>query len=311
MYICYLDESGTTQKGDQSVNFVYAGLAIPANTWKEKDVAISALKAKHGLDGAEIHTAWLLRKYVEQAIITDFDKLSRNERVKTVEDLRIGELNKLDLKGDLKKKRERMKLYRETSPYIHLTLEERRVFIKEVCECISSWDDARIFFHAIKKEKYDPTLNNVGGIYEDAFCQVITRFQNFLENISKKGPTVCGLLVSDNNESIQGKLTKLTRSFHKMGAFWRDIPNIVETPLFVDSKQTSMIQLADVVAYSMRRYFDVGESDSFHILKPRFGRHRGKMESGRHFTPQETCQCQICSLVALQHSRKKTRKSRG
>lgn len=305
MYICYLDESGTAVKGDQSLNFVYAGLAIPAETWKAKDSNISQIKAAHHLDGEEIHTAWILRKYVEQVKIPDFELLSHEDRRKQIETLRLQELNRLELSGKTKnKKKEMVKFYRETSPYIHLTLQERNDFIGAICDCIRSWRDARIFFYAIKKDRYDLALNNVGGIYEDAFCQVVSRFQTFLQLTSTTSPKkIHGLLVSDNNESVQTKLTKLTRHFHNMGAFWRDIPNIVETPLFVDSKQTSMIQLADIVAYALRRYFDAGDEILFNKIMPRIDRHKGKVEGGRHFTPLESCQCRICRMTSFRQSR--------
>ena len=302
MYICYLDESGTANKTDtQSINFVYAGLAIPANSWKAKDNDISTIKAAHGLDGAEIHTAWLLRKYVEQVKLPDFESLTHAERRNRVKQLRLSHLNSLDIAGKTSNKNDVLKFYRATEPYIHLTYQERFDFIKSICYCIREWRDSRIFFHAIKKAGYDDSHSHVGGIFEDAFCQIITRFQSFLQNISHTGNEQYGLLVADNNQSIQIKLTTLTRGFHQRGAFWRDIPNIVETPLFVDSKQTGMIQLADVVSYSLRRYFDANEDALLSILWSRFGWHRGKMETGRHFTPQENCGCKICALVARQH----------
>jgi len=304
MFICYLDESGTPQKGDQSANFIYAGLAIPISTWKEKDTQISAIKKRHALEGQEIHTAWILRKYVEQVKIDGFENLSHVDRATKVCELRIQELNKMDMAKDIKNKKAKLKFHRETCQYIHLTLAERKAFIDEICSCISGWEDSRIFFHAIKKEKYDDSLHNVGGIYEDSFCQVVTRFQKFLENISNGGQQQFGMLVSDNNDSVKEKLTKLTRNFHKLGAFWRQIPNIVETPLFVDSKQTSMIQLADVIAYFLRRYFDASEKDHFDQLALRFDKYYGKMEGGRHFTPQEKCTCDVCTLVARQHPKR-------
>jgi len=53
MYICYLDESGTEIVGSGTSHFVYLGLAIPAETWKQKDQQVSAVLAKYGLVGSE------------------------------------------------------------------------------------------------------------------------------------------------------------------------------------------------------------------------------------------------------------------
>lgn len=267
-------------------------MAIPAAEWKAKDAEISTIKARYGLQTAEIHTAWLLRKYTEQVKIVNFSALRWEERKKEVGTLRNSLLNHLDLTGDNKKKKAMLKFYKETQSYVHLTLEERKQCIKDLCECIKSWTTARIFFHAIKKEKFDDSLSNVGGIYEDAFCQVITRFQSFLSHFNAGG--YYGLLVSDNNDSINKRLTTLTRHFHQRGAFWREIPNIVETPLFVDSQQTCMVQLADIIAYTIRRYFDASEEENFFLIKERVDRYKGGLVGGRHLTPLETCHCSVC-----------------
>ncbi len=56
VYNCYLDESGVVENAGTS-HFVLLGLAIPAETWRSKDAAISDLKLTHRLGTAEIHAA--------------------------------------------------------------------------------------------------------------------------------------------------------------------------------------------------------------------------------------------------------------
>ena len=315
MYICYLDESGSVENDGHSINFVYAGLAIPASTWKEKDNQITEIKKKYGLENREVHTAWLIRKYIEQIKIQNFETLSWEDRRREVDAFRTQQLVAYDIQGiSAKKRKSILKSYRETREYIHLTLQERHDLVAKICDAVSAWEDSRIFFHAIKTEHYDIAKNHAGGIYEDAFCQVLTRFQSFLENVSRNSSSYYGLLVSDNNDSMKKKLTSLTRKFHRDGALWRDIPNIVETPLFVDSQQTSMIQLADVVSVVLRKYFDdfakkqeLTDSLLFSKIEPRFGRHRGYLETGRHFSPHEQCQCKVCKRVARDKYKQTTR----
>lgn len=60
-----------------------------------------------------------------------------------------------------------------------------------------------------------------------------------------------GLLIHDNNETVAKKHTKLMAKFHHKGTLWTKIDNIVETPLFVDSQLTSMVQIADLCSYSL------------------------------------------------------------
>ncbi len=298
MYLCYLDESGTTVKGDSSLHFVYAGIAISAVTWADKDREITAIKNKFGLNGAEIHTAWIARKYVEQVKIDDFATLGWDSRRAEVRKKRIEHLTKITLSGDKKKAKELEKDYTKTNPYVHLTYDERCSLLSEVLDAVSSWDDARIFFHSIRKEHYDTDLSHAGGIYEDSFRQLVSRFQMFLLNKGKfERNTLYGILISDNNETMNKRLTKLMMQYHASGTHWREIPNIVETPLFVDSSLTGMIQIADAIAYAIRRFFDCGEANFFDKILPRVDSVRGAIVGGRHHTPKESCQCKICKFV--------------
>jgi len=77
------------------------------------------------------------------------------------------------------------KNYKETNDYIHLTFDERKRFVHELAQTIASWDYARLFAECIDKVKYAPNRSN-NSIAEQAFEQVITRFQICLQNSSRK-----------------------------------------------------------------------------------------------------------------------------
>lgn len=96
MYLCYLDESGTTggSTGDTS-HFVLAGLSIPIWHWRDADSDVSRVLKTYGLADTEIHTAWMLRKYLEQSRIPDFDRLAAADRRKEVQRRRNKELSRL------------------------------------------------------------------------------------------------------------------------------------------------------------------------------------------------------------------------
>ncbi len=59
------------------------------------------------------------------------------------------------------------------------------------------------------------------------------------------------------------------KKFHRTGTFWTDLKNIIETPLFVDSELTSMVQLADLCAFALRRYLENQEEELFSIIYKR------------------------------------------
>jgi hypothetical protein len=277
-------------------------MAIPSETWLKKDREITKLKKKYSLEDVEIHTGWMLRRYLEQEHIANFEKLNSEDRIKGVLKERQKFLAVWAVNKSSKQLKEKKKNFKETLPYIHLTLEERRKFLSELADIIGSWSDCRLFGEVIKKSNFDITKSSTGDLYETAFHQVVTRFETFLTIKSKVEKNIhLGLLISDNNESVNRKLTSIMRKFHAEGTLWRDIKNIVETPLFVDSKLTSMIQIVDLASYATRRYCEKGEAELFNRIYPRFDRKDGRVVGLRHYTSNTGCSCQICA----NHSKKR------
>lgn len=128
-------------------------------------------------------------------------------------------------------------------------------------------------------------------IMEFAFEQVVSRFHHFLE----RGKHPVGLLVQDNNDTAARRLTRLARKYHDKGTTWNPVSRLVETPLFVDSALTSMVQLADLAAYSTRRFFENSETVLFDRIYPRFDRLAGKLVGLRHYTGKQQCSCKVCT----------------
>jgi hypothetical protein len=84
------------------------------------------------------------------------------------------------------------------------------------------------------------------------------------------------------------------KQFHKTGTLWtKEINNIIETPLFVDSELTSMIQIADLCAYALRRYLENNELELFQEIYKRADRKEEIVVGVRHFT-KDSCNCEIC-----------------
>ena len=83
------------------------------------------------------------------------------------------------------------------------------------------------------------------------------------------------------------------KEFRKVGTLWTKISNILETPLFVNSELTSMIQVADLCCYFLRRYVKKGEDEMFNEIIKRADTKDGIMVGIRHFTAPG-CKCIIC-----------------
>ena len=287
MYFLYLDESGSNTS-----HFILLGLAIPATSWKEKIDQIAPIKESYNLSGKEIHTGWMIRRYLEQKRISNFENLDYDTRRAKVYKERSETLNKLAILGDKKKVRNTKKAYQKTEDYIHLTLAQRKNCVQDLADIVGTWDDSRLFAEATDLKLF----NLPESIFENAFTNVISRFDTFVGNYSRHTKTeIYGLVIQDQNESQSLRLTELMKKFHSIGTMWTQQTRIVETPLFVDSKLTGMIQMADVCAYATRRFFENDETDLFYRIYQRFDRIPGGSVVGiRHYTGVFACKCRVC-----------------
>jgi hypothetical protein len=108
-------------------------------------------------------------------------------------------------------------------------------------------------------------------------------------------PTRSGSLPIERRLPTNGSsITGAARRYHRDGTKYVAIDRIVETPLFVDSELTLMVQVADLCAYATRRFFENGETDLFDRIYPAFDRVGGKLVGLRHYTGRQACSCRVC-----------------
>ncbi len=266
MQLLYVDESGNSHSDPKNTHFVLAGVAMDAAYWKQHNSQVENIKDTYDLADQEIHTAWLLKTYGFQNKIPSFSSLDAANRKQTAEQFIQSELLKVS-PGTRKNIKKDWKII---APYCHLLKTERIDFINDVCHQFSKWGHMRIFLIIVDKRTYTPTYS----IYEDAFEQLISKFQRFIQNVS---PNDYGIVAMDNNQTISQKITALSKIFHANGTRYANIPNIIDTPYFVDSKMTSMIQLADIVSYGARKNYEKSDPVLFDLYKPRIDSIRGNL----------------------------------
>ena len=216
MRICYLDESGVPELGGGTSHFVLLGLAIPGETWKQKDIEVSRIKQRYGLAQQEIHSGWIARRYLEQEKIPNFEALSYDNRRATVQKARDAILiSKAALKGVHAVQSDR-KNFNKSAPYIHLTLSERRQLLLDIVNLVNGWNDCELFAECTDKTTFGQRPPRTPP-FEEAFEQVVTRFHKYLEGIPEHG-----LLVQDQNQTVVNRLTGLMRQFHNKGTRWAE-----------------------------------------------------------------------------------------
>jgi hypothetical protein len=179
VHLCYIDESGTSDIPGNTSHFILAGISIPIWHWNTCDREIETLKRGIGLQDAEIHVAWMLRQYSEQARIPDFDSLDYDQRRSAVDRERRKELFRLQAKSNHKLYQQTKKNFVKTQDYVHLTLTERKAFILDLARCIAGWGFARLFAECVDKVHFDPR-RSPRSIDEQAFEQVVSRFEQYL-----------------------------------------------------------------------------------------------------------------------------------
>lgn len=292
VHLCYVDESGTPEVPGTTSHFVLAGIAVPIWHWRDCDREVGTIKNRYGLYGVEIHTAWMLRAYQEQSLVPNFESLGHAQRRREIERIRNKRLLNAQRRGG-RQYRQMRKNFLQTHSYIHLTRDERRQFVREVADCVGNWGFARLFADCIDKLHYDPARQGGHAPDEQAFEQVVSRFEQYLRAIGRPDQKTYGLVIHDNNQTVAKKHTEMMASFHRKGTLWTRITNIIETPLFVDSHLTSMVQIADLCGYALRRYVENGESDLFDRVFVRGDRRNDAVVGIRHFT-DSNCPCTIC-----------------
>jgi hypothetical protein len=134
-----------------------------------------------------------------------------------------------------------------------------------------------------------------------AFEQLISRFDHFLGRLHKGGDTQRGVIVLDKSAD-ETSLQALARDFRRDGHRWGQLHNIAETPFFVDSQATRMIQFADLVARALRLYFENGMSKYFDIISHLFDAEGGVVHGLVHHVAWDAgCNCVVCRQKAFRY----------
>ena len=230
VYFCYIDESGTPQIPGNTSHYVLIGISIPISKWKLCEQRIFKIKRKYDLVGSEIHTGWIVRKYLEQSRIPNFDQLDYANRRHEVSKIRKKELLRLQKSQKKAHYKQTRKNYRQTDAYVHLTHSERIAFIEEVADLVGSLSFARLFGEAIDKIHFDPNKSKL-TLDEQGLEQLVSRFEQYLKIRSKslKDNGIYGALIHDNNDTVSKRHTDLMKRFHRYGTFWTSIERIIET----------------------------------------------------------------------------------
>lgn len=169
---------------------------------------------------------------------------------------------------------------------------DRIAILKKVLSILAEANDEVTAFACIIEKSCYPAFDPVELAFED----ISGRFDMYLKRkYAIEGRPERGLIIFDES-TYENALQNLTKTFRKRGNRWGNaIRNINEVPLFVDSKASRIIQLADHVAYSVFRRYEVGDSSYLDLILHKFDREDRILHGMAHKqTSNSNCMCPAC-----------------
>jgi hypothetical protein len=102
---------------------------------------------------------------------------------------------------------------------------------------------------------------------EHAFEQLASRFDRYLQRLyAKHGDAQRGIIIFDKSSTEQ-RIQTLAREFKYSGHTWGKTRNYAEVPVFLDSRASRLIQLADLVAFALFRVYEHQDATFFDVIK--------------------------------------------
>jgi hypothetical protein len=126
--------------------------------------------------------------------------------------------------------------------------ETRTAIIEALCDVVSnSSRGVTLFGVAVEKaSNKEPLLR--------AFEEICNRFYLFLQRLRVRGDTQRRLIIFDETR-YESVLQTLLKHYRETGSRFGKMSNFADVPFFADSKSTRMLQLANLIAYTIfRRY---------------------------------------------------------
>lgn len=141
-----------------------------------------------------------------------------------------------------------------------------------------------------------------GDIVQIAYEEISSRFDLYLARLNstpgirnKEEDKHRGLIIMDKT-AYEASLQTLAAAFRRDGNRWgKQLRNIAEVPLFVDSRATRNIQLADHIAYAVFRRYNAEDLTYYNCIENRFDQEDGIIHGLVHRKPTaQPCTCPAC-----------------
>ncbi|MDV3277466.1 MAG: DUF3800 domain-containing protein [Nitrososphaerales archaeon] len=150
---------------------------------------------------------------------------------------------------------------------------DHKAMVADVCNFIAT-AHLTLFGIAIDKDQF--LIRGLGkpeDVVNRSLEEIINRFHIFLLNRRERG-----IIVSDASaEGFDTRIRTLYEYFRKKGTHFWTLTKIIDTIFFTPSQTAMGIQLADFVAYAIKRKCVDGDSSLFDQFAARFGEHNFRL----------------------------------
>lgn len=195
-----------------------------------------------------------------------------------VETLTTGDIHEMELHGS--------PMYGGRGQWRRVERDIRHQAIRRALEVgVGANRNARVFAAVIRRQ--DCSGRDAVDL---AFEELCRRFDLYLAAMHRRNDTQRGIMIFDKC-STENRIQQLARSFKYTGHALGMTRNYAEVPLFLDSKASRLIQLADLVAYAFFRAYEFNDPSFLDVFKHRIhtvgGIRHGLYEtaSHRHLAP--------------------------
>lgn len=155
--------------------------------------------------------------------------------------------------------------------------EDRVALIQEALFTFAATHESnRVFGAAERKASISPD-----DPMEHCFEQVSSRFDQYLMRRYRDGDTQRGMILFDKSNA-EFTIQRLAHQFRSVGHTYGRLRNLCEVPAFLDSHASRLIQLADLVAYALFRWYERRDPRFFDIIKDRFDSEGGVVHGLYH-----------------------------
>ena len=122
----------------------------------------------------------------------------------------------------------------------------------------------KVFAAVIEKSE----VADMKAVIATAFEAVAVKFDNYLASIHQfKGQAQRGLVIFDKAD-FENNVQLLSHQFKHDGHANGRLRNFAEVPLFIDSRASRLIQMADMVAYWIFRRYESKDDRGFKLIEP-------------------------------------------